>query len=119
MNNVVTYLLAAAEARGSLLLVDELEDGLHHSVLPDVWRALVATLRRSGGQMIVATHSDDCIAAAVTAMAKRPDEFSLIRLRATEHDVRRAESAAEQPVEAVTYEGPLVADAVKLDVEVR
>ena len=51
---------------GGLVLVDEIETGLHHSVLVDVWRAVdeAAAVR----QVVATTHSYECIEAAHRAL---------------------------------------------------
>ena len=46
MTRLARLVLAIASAPGGLVLVDEIETGLHHTVLPDVWRA-VGRRRRS------------------------------------------------------------------------
>ncbi len=71
--------LVAADAK--VLLVDEIENGLHHSVLPTVWRGLFNAAAEVGVQIFATTHSWECVLAADQAARAQPKyELNLIRL---------------------------------------
>ena len=40
MTKIASLVLAIATAKGGIVLVDEIENGLHHSVLPKVWETV-------------------------------------------------------------------------------
>ena len=64
-----------------MLLVDEIETGIHYSVLPDVWRFVFRAARERGVQVFATTHSWDCIEAFQQAAAGEPGgSAALIRL---------------------------------------
>ncbi len=70
-----------ATARNSVMLVDEIENGFHHSVMRDVWRVLAAAVRLSHCQVIATTHSQECIAAAHEAIGgDEEQDLTYIRL---------------------------------------
>lgn len=52
-----------ASNRGSmnLVLIDEIENGLHYSALPAVWSFLFEAARRNHAQVFATTHSWDCL----------------------------------------------------------
>ena len=52
--------LALVRARGGVLLVDEIDTGLHYSVLESMWRLVNETARRLDVQVFATTHSRDC-----------------------------------------------------------
>jgi hypothetical protein len=52
--------LALVRARGGVLLVDEIDTGLHYSVLESMWRLVYETARRLDVQVFATTHSRDC-----------------------------------------------------------
>jgi len=56
--------LAIANAQGGKLLIDEIENGLHYSVLPDVWAAISELARKYNVQVFATTHSHECVLAA-------------------------------------------------------
>ena len=67
MGEGVTWLfslaLAAAATPSNLLLVDNIDAGLHHRVMDDMWTMVVAAARRRNLQVFATTHSVDCITA--------------------------------------------------------
>lgn len=73
-------LLASCEAEGGLLLVDELDTGLHYSVLEDMWRVVGHAVREFDCQLFATTHSYECMTAAYEAFADHPEDFSMHRL---------------------------------------
>ncbi len=80
MNRLFGIALALVNATNGLLLIDEIESGLHYSVLPDVWRLVFETARRLNVQVFATTHSWDCIEAFQQAASESEEEGELIRL---------------------------------------
>ena len=63
-----------------VVLIDESENGLHHSVLEVVWAGLAATAEQLNIQIFAATHSRECFVAAQRAFAERDEyDFSVIQ----------------------------------------
>ena len=83
MGRLFAFALAAQRAQKTgVLLIDEIENGVHYSVLSDLWRFLFAAARANGVQVFATTHSWDCIAAFAEVAAE--DDASvgaLVRLR--------------------------------------
>ena len=63
MQHLLVIAIALANSQGGILLLDEVESGLHYSVLIDFWRFLFQATRELDVQVIATTHSWDCIAA--------------------------------------------------------
>jgi AAA15 family ATPase/GTPase len=79
--------IVADEAK--VLLIDEVENGLHHSVLPTVWRGLFNAAKEVGVQIFATTHSWECVLAAdEAAQEEKPRELNLIRLDRVEDNVK-------------------------------
>jgi AAA15 family ATPase/GTPase len=92
-----------------VLLVDEIENGIHHSVMPVVWKGLFHAAKEADLQIFATTHSWECILAA--DKAAREDggyELSLIRLDRVEGDVK-----------ATVMDGRTLTTAKELDWELR
>jgi AAA15 family ATPase/GTPase len=70
------------ETESKLALVDEVENGIHYSSLPVLFRGIQDVAANHGVQSIMTTHSWDCIRAAYKtfADAKALQDFQLIRL---------------------------------------
>lgn len=81
IGRVLTVLLAIAECRNGLVLIDEFDNGLHYSVLTEAWRVVAEFARRHNSQIIATTHSWECVRAAHESFAEKSHyDFRLYRL---------------------------------------
>lgn len=104
MNRMFGVALSLVNAKDGILLIDEVESGLHYSVQPELWRFIFLEARRLNVQVFATTHSWDCIegfqqAAQGTEKADR----LLIRLGRKKGDVI-ATLFDEQELAVVTRE---------------
>ncbi len=106
MTHVTRVVLAAATVPGGVVLVDEIENGLHHSILPDVWRTVGNVAKQFNVQVFATTHSFECVEAAYEALGA--DGFRLHRLE-----------AADGVNRCVTYEAEALEGAIRHNLEVR
>ena len=84
MSRIFSFALAIASAPGGVVLVDEIENGIHHSVMEKVWKAIGAFARSYDVQLFATTHSYECIGAAYRAFeADEEDELRLFRIERT------------------------------------
>jgi energy-coupling factor transporter ATP-binding protein EcfA2 len=72
--------LALVRARGGVLLVDEIDTGLHYSVLVDMWRLVFEAARSLDVQVFATTHSRDCYEALAAVTEADRNEISLQRI---------------------------------------
>jgi hypothetical protein len=80
VNRLFGLALALVSAKGGLLLVDEIENGIHYSVQADLWRLIFETAARRNVQVFATTHSYDCIKAFEEAARESEEEGVLVRL---------------------------------------
>jgi hypothetical protein len=80
--------VAAVAARGGVLLIDEFENGLHHTLQRKVWSFLFEATRRLGIQVFATTHSTDCIRAFADVAAADPAVGVLYRLEKKSDHIR-------------------------------
>jgi energy-coupling factor transporter ATP-binding protein EcfA2 len=81
MARVLQLVLAALRAQDGLLLVDEFENGLHHSVQVKVWEMLFSLAQTRGLQIFATTHSNDCVRAfSQVALANTEVDGKLLKL---------------------------------------
>ena len=52
--------LALANSTNGFLLIDEVENGIHHSVQAKFWKMVLQTAQRNNVQVLATTHSSDC-----------------------------------------------------------
>jgi predicted ATP-dependent endonuclease of OLD family len=99
--------ILAEEAQ--VVLIDEIENGIHHSVLPVVWKGLAEMAARLKVQIFATTHSWECIVAAHEAFAETLDyDFALHRLERVKDDIQ-----------AITYDRAALEAAIQGELEVR
>jgi hypothetical protein len=79
-NRVLGLALALVNARDGFLFLDEVENGIHYSLQPDLWRLIFRVAQRMNVQVFATTHSYDCVTAFQEAAAENPEEGILIRL---------------------------------------
>jgi predicted ATPase len=72
--------LALVRASGGVLLIDEVENGLHHSVQEEVWRALFSLSVRLDVQVFATTHSWDAVVGFQAAANQSSTKGMLYRL---------------------------------------
>jgi hypothetical protein len=78
---LLSILLAIAQAAGGIVLIDEIENGLHYSVMKNVWKAIAEAARTAEAQIFATTHSWECIQAAHHAYKESgPYEMRYYRL---------------------------------------
>jgi predicted ATPase len=106
---VLSILLAITSARGGVVLIDEIENGLHYSVLTQVWQAITKAARQNDVQVFATTHSYECINAAREALAlDEPYDLAL-------HRLDRVNGA----IQAVRYDKDTIEYALEMSHEVR
>jgi len=80
-NRLLSMLNAILVQPQGVVLIDEFENGLHYSVLKDVWKVIANASKRSETQVFATTHSWECLKAAHDAFRELgDDDFCLHRL---------------------------------------
>ena len=67
---LLSMALAFHEARNGVILVDEIENGLHHSKLKGLWQHVFRLAHAFDVQVFATTHSYECIVAANNALTE-------------------------------------------------
>ncbi|MCY4058399.1 MAG: AAA family ATPase [Gammaproteobacteria bacterium] len=60
--------IGIANASDGIILIDEIGSGIHHTVLPDLWKVVGNAARKSNVQVVATTHSRECVEAAADAL---------------------------------------------------
>lgn len=99
--------LALAKSSGGFLLIDEAENGIHHSIQTRFWNMVLQTAHRNNVQVIATTHSWDCVAGFARAANELEDVEGVLyriqrngdRLRAVEYPETELANAAKHRIE--------------------
>ena len=101
--------LALANSSGGFLLIDEAENGIHHTIQAKFWGMVLQTAEQNNVQVIATTHSWDCVAGFAQAANELGDvEGLLVRLERVPAGLK-----------AITYDESRLAVVARSDIEVR
>lgn len=106
MTRIARLVLAISSSPGGVVLVDEVENGLHHRVLPKVWEVVDTAAKQFDAQIFATTHSSECIRAAHESLSG--DDFRLHRFE-----------VVDSALGSVAYTPKAISAAIKHDLEVR
>lgn len=88
MNRILSIALAIPICQNGLLLIDEIENGIHHSALSQVCRSIHKLAHSFNVQILASTHSWECIRAAHEAYAESDVyDFRLFEFKSQESKV--------------------------------
>jgi predicted ATPase len=77
--------LALIRCQGGVLLIDEIDTGLHYSILADLWKMIYEMAKALDVQVFATTHSSDCyrsLSAICTEEGHEADPVALHRINA-------------------------------------
>lgn len=83
ISRLLSIILAIATCKGGIIFVDEIENGLHYSVIENIWCGIIKAAKIFNCQIIATTHSHEFLVSACTSFKKSSasdNEFSYIRL---------------------------------------
>jgi len=111
LNNLLAIILAIYETSGGVVLIDEIENGLHYSTQEILWEAVFEAAIAFDVQVFAATHSYENVKAFNAAYEKLADKGDKIRLFRIE--------TKEDKVRMVDYNHEMIDIAIERDWEVR
>ena len=91
MSRLMAIMLSISAQRRTVVLVDEIENGIFHTHLTPMWRAILLLLEEYESQLFVSTHSQECIKALGKAVANKTQLVTLLR---TEKDLEGSRIAS-------------------------
>jgi hypothetical protein len=101
--------IAITQSAGGILLVDEIDTGLHYTVLADMWKLIFGAARQLDVQVFATTHSFDCIQSLATVCVTDADASNHVTLQRIEPGKTKA----------VPYTEPEIQQAAARNIEVR
>ncbi len=107
---LVRLLLSFSASRDGILLVDEMENGIHHSAQREIWDRAREWMDQWNTQFMATTHSGEFIDAAIDAFKDAPEDLSIHHLFCNGNTGHK---------EAATFTGETLIGARDLNLEVR
>ncbi|UQW96625.1 ATP-binding protein [Rummeliibacillus sp. G93] len=87
IGRVLTILLSIISNKNGLVLIDEIDNGIHYTIIPKVWDIISEVAEKYNCQIFATTHSYECLASAIDGISPdRHDEFRYIRVENTEEN---------------------------------
>lgn len=113
MKRIVSIAMALATSKGKVLLIDEIETGLHHTVLSKLWEIIFEYSLKWDIQVFATTHSNDAITTFRNEAARTDEQKRMSRI------VRLQKSRVNGDIEAVLYDYKKLDLLLDSDVEIR
>lgn len=99
LRRLLALRLALHGANHGFLLIDEIDAGLHWTVMEDVWRLLVEAAKESDVQVFATTHSYDSIRGLGSLVKSRPDLAGEVSIQKVHPSLERAVCFAGEQIE--------------------
>jgi ABC-type branched-subunit amino acid transport system ATPase component len=109
MRRLLALSLSLIQTAKGVLLVDEIDTGLHWTVMEEMWRLVIDTARRNSVQVFATTHSYDCLRGLASLVESRPDLVQDVSTQKIERALNRA----------VRFDATDIQAAVEQNIEVR
>ena len=109
MRRLLALSLSLVRAAKGFLLIDEIDTGLHWTIMEEMWSLVVDSAIQSSIQVFATTHSLDCIVGLAAFLKKRPDLAEAV-------SVQKVERKLDQ---SVSFDGRDIITATDLSIELR
>jgi hypothetical protein len=90
MWRMLALAIAITQCKGGVLLVDEIDTGLHYSVMSDMWRLIFGAAKQFDVQVFATTHSFDCIQSLATVCVSELFPSDVVTLQRIEAGNRKS-----------------------------
>ena len=97
--------LSLVNAKNGILLIDEIDTGLHYSVLSKMWHLVKTTSERLNIQVFATTHSRDCYESLASISRDEISEGSCVTIQRIERNAKQSISFSEQEIVAASERG--------------
>jgi AAA domain, putative AbiEii toxin, Type IV TA system len=108
MWRMLAMAIAITQCKGGVLLVDEIDTGLHYSVMSQMWSLIYNTARDLDVQVFATTHSYDCVYSLADICSAHGEKNAVT--------VQRIEAGRQR---SVPYDEDEITVAASRDIEVR
>ena len=97
--------LSLIDTTDGFLLADEIDSGLHWTVMPDLWSLIIRTARKYSVQVFATTHSLDCITGLANLYRRDPELTGDVSVFKMDRRLSRAIRLSADNVDAAVQNG--------------
>lgn len=109
IRRMLALAISLIQAKDGILLVDEIENGFHFSVMEDMWKLVIRTAVASNIQIFATTHSLDCVRGLAALLRRDPALETEVSLQNIDRSLPQS----------IPYGGGEIAIAAEMGIEVR
>ena len=99
MWRVLALAIALSRSKDGILLIDEIDTGLHYTVMADMWKLVADTARELNVQIFATTHSYDCVKSLADICTSRVSGDNQITIQRIERDQGRSVPYTEREIQ--------------------
>ena len=99
MRRLLALSLSLFCAEGGILLVDEIDTGLHYSAMEEMWLLVVKAAERFDVQVFATTHSFDCVRGLAALVESHPEVKDQISVQKIDRNLDEAVAFAADEIE--------------------
>ncbi len=109
MRRLMALTTSLSFTKKGCLFVDEIDTGLHYSVMSDMWKLIVSKAVASNTQVFATTHSWDCIEGLSILCKNHPELMSEVSIHKIDRSI----------VHSIPFRGESLVQMVKSDIDPR
>jgi predicted ATPase len=95
---MLSLAVAISRAKDNILLVDEIDTGLHYTVMTDMWKLIDNAAKAFNVQVFATTHSYDCVHSLATICREVEDSESAITIHRVEAEHQQSIRFTEKQI---------------------
>lgn len=115
MRRLFNILLAIYDAENGTVIIDEIENGFHHSVLEQVWIAVLQISKKFNVQLFIATHNLETLNCLNRVLLSKDDNLNTFQSDVRSYTVRRL----KEGLKAYKYDFDSFSTAIDENIEIR
>ncbi len=105
MRRLLALSLSLVRTGNGFLLIDEIDTGLHFSVMEEMWKLVVTTALRSNIQVVATTHSYDCIQGLDALLVSAPELAPEVSVQKIERSLPAAVNLDASEIQIAVRQG--------------
>ena len=114
VRKLLAIIVSIYECADGILIIDEIENGLHHSVMPSLWEIVVDMATKNNVQLFLSTHNSDLLKGLSAVLSQ--EEYEQYQPCISAHKLLHTE---EGTMHAFTYDYQKFNYAMEQEIELR